>query len=110
MASLRLQLDQLLLLARAEDLGRYFLDFRLQLLQSRLSTLPRGVGLCLLGDESLLLLAQIFELLLYLLHRRQVQWDIGLLRLPHFLQCVARLRAQVIEPPVGSLDVTDASY
>src|SRR5260370_6815423 len=101
MASLRLQLDQLLLLARAEDLGRYFLDFRLQLLQSRLSTLPRGIGLCLLGDESLLLLAQIFEFLLHFLRRREVRWNIGLLHLPHFIYSPAPLLSHFIQPPLN---------
>jgi hypothetical protein len=39
-ASLRLKLKQLLLLARVEDLRRYFIDFPLELLQPRLSTFP----------------------------------------------------------------------
>src|SRR6266852_1775855 len=94
MVPLRLKLEQLLLVARVEDLARYFLDFRLHVLQSCLSILPRGIFLCLLRHEALLLQPQIFEFPLYLVHRREVRLDIGLLHLPECFESPARLLAQ----------------
>ena len=97
-----------MLLAWAQDFGRDFLDFRLRLLQSALFILPTGICLCLQLDESLLLLPQFFELLLHLLYGREVRWDIWFLNVAESPESAAGLRAQVVEPPMSGLDITEA--